>query len=182
MGILFSVFFNKLLGKNISADAAATLAKVIFFVLFVVAVVAAIYIGHRDYQALVTENASLKQQVTTVTQDLEDQIKTNKQLTSSAKTDVSAVSKNDNAHAKADTKKTTVVTKKREKIAQIEKSYESKPQTAQTQVDEEREVSTVQVDSLWELYCQSESLKPDNSSCGVAQSPPAAEPKTGDQT
>lgn len=185
MGILFSLFINKVFGKSISSDTAISIVKFLFVALLVAAIAAAAYVGYRDYKALITENATLKEQVASVTKDLKEQIKANEQLAKSNQTDITYVDKNNTDHATADVKNTVAVTKKHEKIAQIEKKHAAEPQTPETQAQEEQEISTAQIDSIWEVYCGASSLHPDPTACGVSQAtpePPVTETKPGEQT
>jgi septal ring factor EnvC (AmiA/AmiB activator) len=144
-----------MVGTVLPTDWSAKMIKFILVFVLLASVVVGGVLAVRHYENLVKENTELKTELTQIRKDLADLKLQLAQQNKSAEVTVAAVSNNDQAHAQAEVVKTTVTKKRDTRVKVIADNFKDQPKTPQNEQAKTEQISTAQIDSLWETYCDS---------------------------
>lgn len=122
-----------------------------------------------NYTTLESRNATLAASVARITEDLKVAQEQNKQYKESSKVDTSVVHKNITETVKEDKKLDTNIKNKDKKIEEVKIKFskelssrvDNKEPTVEDKVKLEESISTIQINSLWDAYCDGNKDKVD---------------------
>lgn len=139
----------------------------LFIVLFaaIAGVSYLVYDTYKSYGDMKTKIAEMTVVNSKLTEQLEEKSKEINKLKESNQATVTVVSDNFKEHSKADASLNKSTTKRDKKVEEIKDDFSKLPPTPENKQEEVKQISTANIDSVWETFCAATTLSEDVTEC-----------------
>lgn len=124
-----------------------------------------IYDAYQDYGKMKGQIATLNIEKQNLTQQLKEKADEINKLKESNSVTVAVVSDNLQEHNKAETTLNKTTNKRDKKVEQIKDDFSKLPPTEENKTEEVKQISTANIDALWDTFCEATALSEGVADC-----------------